>query len=113
MKLCQRHISDLIGAIRRKGMGHLISVNDAQASARCAKWLDGKTTADEFDPLVVSMLEINHKASLVTNLSVTAPCCPLCEVERRMQRYVASSWIDNVTDMMILICETNAVPVAA
>ena len=117
MKLCNSHWSDLVKAIKHKGLGRLISTHPEQAETRTRKWLAGTARPDDFDPLVVSTLEIYHKAAEMLGHAVTDRThghrCPLCEINRALQKQADAEWVDNVTDLMIVDCQTNNIAYAA
>lgn len=110
MKLCSAHSSDLSKALRRKGIAHLMRPERAVEFAQ--KWLAGTTTKSEFDPYVVATLEIAKKASDL-GVYVVPTCCPLCTVNAAYRKELAQSWVDNVTDLMLIVARTNDLKVAA
>lgn len=110
MKPCSAHSEDLLRTIRRKGMGALVRSDRAAEFAR--KWLLGTTTKEEFDPYVVATLEIASKAKELS-VYVVPGCCPLCTVEAAYRQPLAPDWIDNITDLMLIIARANALRVAA
>ena len=111
-KLCNKHIHELNFALKRKGLGHLISKSDEEARAKAMRWVQGTTPEGEFDPLVVSVLEIYKKAAdMVGQRAVDG--CALCLVHKELGHralYVddlAQSWIDNISDHMLATCLFN------
>lgn len=107
MKHCSRHLHELSDALRKKNLWRL--VQPERATELAGKWLAGHSRPDEFDPMVVSVLEINAKASqLCYGLSWAGSECPLCKVESVLQNSNAGEmWIDNVTDLMVVTAQVN------
>lgn len=105
MKLCSTHQHDLVRAVERKGMGHYVSKSAGEATLKARRWLQGTACAQEFDPFVVSVLEINKKVS--EQLGDVRGACPLCAVQHYMGSAADAEWIDNVTDLMVVTCQTN------
>lgn len=106
MKLCSGHLHDLSHAIKHKGLGRFINPERTTEFAR--KWLNGTASLHEFDPLVVSMLEINAKATQICGTHLINGSCPLCTVERVLApNPAAETWIDNVSDCMLLFAKVN------
>lgn len=112
MKLCTKHMTEVVEAINRKGMGGMIIQDSAEADLFAQRWLKGTAEAGEIDPLVVSCLEIYQKAFTIVGEYVNKPhFCALCEVERHLKRHEASTeWIDNCTDAVLAIVLANNVP---
>jgi len=113
MKLCSAHYTDLRRAIQNKGMSGLIR-DPATLRQRADRWLKGRAQeSDGFDPLMVATLEIYKKATeeVGTHLHMTKTngehYCPLCELPRVHGTAAPGAWIDNCTDMVLLICKTN------
>lgn len=109
MKVCSRHISDLNAAIRRKGMGRLISPTEAESKRRAELWLAGRSTPRDIDPLAIAVLEIASKAQQILPIALNGSAwCPLCEVVRILRKQDADEiWIDNCSDMMVVLCRVN------
>jgi hypothetical protein len=108
MRLCDKHIHELSHALSKKGMAHLCSLSDAQAKERGEKWLLGTAKWHEFDPLVVSVFEICKKAVDLFGQQRVANGCPLCKLPRITRIVgIADSWIDNVTDQMLVLALAN------
>lgn len=114
MKICTKHFAELREALTKKGMWQLVDLDPQVIEIKMNHWLTGKTTDEQFCPLVACMAEIRHKALEMMGPEQTwrrcqvGHACPLCEVEFYLQNSGAGKqWIDNVTDMMILLCETN------
>lgn len=113
MKLCSSHYVDLRRAIQHKGMANLIGDTTTLAE-RAQRWLHGAALpSDGFDPLMVSTLEMYKKAGelIGTHLNLPRPdgqhYCPLCEAGRAFGGKAADSWVDNCTDMVLIVCQTN------
>jgi hypothetical protein len=105
MKMCNTHMHDLHSAIKRKGMGSMVSGSAEEATRKARLWLDGRLeTPADFDPLVASTLEVFNKAKENVG-DLPDSVCPLCAVDRVLS--CATTWVDNVTDIMVLVCETN------
>jgi hypothetical protein len=96
----------LDAAIRKKGMGNLISLQDWEAKAKAKRWLEGTAPVGEFDPLVVAYLEINKKAFEMFNTHLRDEC-PLCAANRILKRNADKQWIDNISDLMYATCLAN------
>lgn len=114
MKHCSRHMSDLARAIRKKGMGHMITQSDVDIARKTQLWFQGALTAEEFDPLLVSILEINAKAvdllgtRLLEKKANGNEHCPLCSANQILKSTrMDISWIDNITDMMVIVALSN------
>lgn len=107
MKFCNTHGHDLLATIKRKGMGSHVSLSGEEASMKARKWLAGRLESPrDFDPYAVSTLEIFQKAK--DNFgSVPEHICPLCVAETTL--HCAATWIDNVTDAMVLVFEANGI----
>lgn len=111
MKFCARHLTDLTAAIRRKGMIGLCHDDPAIVRHLAKRWLRGasgsKPSVTDFDPRVVAMLEICQKAHDV-GLPRLAPACPICGAAKILQdNKVPDAWIDNVSDVLLLIAKVN------
>lgn len=105
MKICGRHSHDMLHALRRRGMQKLIRPEDSVTFAK--RWLEGLATKPEFDPFVVATLEIFKKCHDMS-IYVLEGGCPLCAVNVAFQKNDAdASWIDNVSDLMLLTAQTN------
>ena len=108
MKICNTHFADLRAALNKKGLGPLMENNDDRAVAEFAlRWLQGTASMEEFDPLVVSVLEITSHAKTMLGIDPQDPRCPLCAVDFYLGSRGAESWIDNVTDLMLLTAKVN------
>jgi hypothetical protein len=110
MKLCNTHAHDLIKALQQKGLGAYISTSEAEAALKARAWLYGMTTRGSFDPYVVCVLEVFAKTKGLVHEHVIGTACPLCVVDQRLELGAARAWIDNVTDLMILVCRANDFP---
>lgn len=105
MKFCASHFHDLDHTLKHKGMGRFI--NPAHAETFAQRWLDGTATILEFDPLVVSVLEIKAKTVQMGMVCLNGDC-PLCAANRALQNLdTADAWIDNISDLMLITCKTN------
>jgi len=106
MKHCARHFEDLYHMVKHKGMGSMVRPEQAEQFAHY--WLNGSAKVHEFDPLVVSVLEINKKAMELCGPAIKQGECPLCTIAKVLQRKdAAETWIDNVTDAMLIFCKMN------
>lgn len=83
---------------------------DAESVAIAAQqWMIGTMTLEEFNPLVACLLEIKGMAEKFGHPQL-ARTCPLCSVERRQRIHgMAASWIDSVTDSLLLLAKTNGI----
>ncbi len=113
MKMCSSHYTDLRRALQRKGMGGLIQ-DIGTIRGRADRWLKGRVIpSDGFDPLMVSTLELYKKAAENVGAHLHGQkangehYCPLCEVGRVHGNDTAGAWIDNCTDAVLIVCETN------
>lgn len=79
MKYCAGHMQELGAAIRRHGFWRYVDSNPAHIRGFTARWLLGKATKEEIDPLVVLMLEIGSKAVRL-GLRQNSQRCPLCAI---------------------------------
>ena len=106
MKICARHFSDLSEQVKHKGMGSMIRPERSELFAQ--QWLAGHARVHEFDPLVVAALEVNKKATELCGAAIINGSCPLCTVTKVLQNHTADqTWIDNVTDCMLLFAKVN------
>lgn len=105
MSLCARHSHDLSAVLRRKGLGALIRPEAARQSAEL--WLKGQTRPKDFDPYVVSALEIFSKCNQLS-IYVIKDACHLCTAAAALRKdELPDAWIDNVTDLMAITARTN------
>lgn len=105
MKYCTGHLHDLRKQLDRKGLSRLI--HPERAGEFGQRWVQGTAKAHEFDPMVVAMLEIGAKCRQL-GIEFTDRACPLCAVNVGLKRPdAASSWTDNVTDLMVVVAQTN------
>ena len=103
--VCARHSHDLLAACRKKGMGSLVRPERSRLFAE--RWLAGTATKPEFDPYVVAVMEIFSKCKQM-NIYVLPGACPVCTAAVAIQSVkTADSWIDNVTDLMLLTARVN------
>lgn len=113
MKHCIKHINELHAMIKRKGMGNMVIQDSTEADWFAKSWLAGTSGIEEIDPLVVSVLEIQQKAYTLIGEAVNKPdVCPLCAVEKLLQRDADEEWIDNVTDAVLAMIMANGVSTA-
>lgn len=117
MKICAKHFDGLRTALIKKGMWYLVDLDPVVLAVQMQHWLAGRTTDSTFCPLTASMAEIRTKAiELMGPEQMWRKCqgghaCPLCEVEHYMQNADAGEmWIDNITDVLVILCETNNIP---
>ena len=116
MKLCARHINELIRILKVKGLWHRVDTSPAAVQDRTRKWLNGVSTPAEIDPLVISVMEINRKAVETVGNTITMVKangehhCPLCEVNRFLKQNADISWLDNCTDAMVSLFLQNGIP---
>lgn len=115
MKLCSRHFEELRSALQKKGLWYLVSLEAQDLALSTQLWLDGDTTDAGFDPFVAAVCEIRHKALEIMGPENTwrrngSEPCPLCSVMKFLQNETAAEmWVDNVTDLMVLVAETNGI----
>lgn len=110
MILCPGHFEDLKQALTRKGLWYLVDTSPEALTRNIQAWLAGKTTDKQFDPLVGALCEIRQKL-VEMGAQQANSTCPLCQVNRILQTVTADqSWIDNVTDMMVLVAKVNDIP---
>jgi len=108
-QLCSKHQGDLADALRKKGLWSMCKTDASSVAMAAEQWLKGTGTCEEFNPLVACLLEIKGKAAQFGHPEL-ARTCPLCGVERRHQLTgMAASWIDNVTDSMLLLAKSNGI----
>ena len=106
--LCPRHSYDLLSMIKRKGMERHITQHTADVRRKTLLWLRGQSQPQDFDPYIVSSLEIIKKARDEYGAAHNGGC-PLCYVEHLLG--AADAWIDNVTDLMVVTCHANGLRV--
>ncbi len=113
MKICSRHFDALAAALKRKGLWYLCSTQHNQVAHDAAMWLQGRTTDATWNPVVVCLLEIYSKADQVLgDYCVSHPdSCPLCQMPKvfTSHKNLDDAWIDNITDMMVLVAITNGI----
>ncbi len=108
MRCCQNHFQEVRKAIIAKGMQKLLKHEDTRdIQIFATRWIVGYAAAQEFDPLIVAMLEINNHAHMMIGMAKEDPRCPLCLVEFTMGQKADQKWIDNVTDLMLLTAKAN------
>lgn len=106
LKMCTGHLHDLREQLRRKNLWRLHQPERAQLFAQ--QWLAGACAPHEFDPLVVSILEINKKVSeLCGQLVNGTTVCPICLASRHLMTDISVTWLDDVTDLMLLTAKVN------
>lgn len=105
-RLCSGHIHDLAEQVKRKGLWRFVRPENTEAFAK--RWLAGTATMQEWDPLCISVLEIQKKASDTFGRDFVNGSCPLC-VAAKIYRSVRipGAWIDNITDLMIIQARVN------
>lgn len=110
MKMCDNHMRALSKRITEKGMGNLMSDDPAEVTSRTRAWYAGRMSVEQFDPRVICHAEIFGKAKAL-GLNIPQDRCPLCFVEHvfnmRGERHGDDSWIDNVTDAVLLQAKVN------
>ncbi len=118
MKFCSRHMHDMGAAIRKKGMGHMITQSDVEVARKAQAWLAGTLPAHEFDPMIASILEVNAKAvdllgtRLLEQKNNGNHHCPLCSANQILKNpAIDTSWIDNVTDLMVITAHQNGLEI--
>ncbi len=79
MKMCQPHWDALRAAVESRGLGYLIAANSRDAHARAVSELQGKSEADDFDPLVAAHNMIWSKSIETFGLGIMGDFCPVCE----------------------------------
>lgn len=98
MKLCHTHLHDLLHMLRKKDLASMVSRDKNKAATFGRRWLAGAPISlREFDPLVVSIFEINAKAAQMIGISTG---CPLCAAAHHIRSDCDKLWIDSVTDLM-------------
>lgn len=116
MRLCSRHFADLRAALQKKGLWYLVELEPRHLAMRAQQWLDGNTTDETFDPFVAANMEIHVKAIELMGPEHNwkrngSEPCPLCKLNQFLCNDNADlSWIDNITDMMVLVAITNNIP---
>lgn len=107
-RLCNSHGHDLYSAVKRKGMAHRITTTEQGMKDVRDRWLTGTTPEGEFDPLVVATLEVFNKADEMFGKSWEKKSgCPLCAVDGILKQEAAKTWVDNITDLMLVTCIAN------
>ena len=117
MKICSRHLHDLMQSIRYKGMGYLVTNDPQEARQRAEMWLAGNLPIEKFDPMVGATFEIYGKASELCGEFIErhryngSEPCPLCLVPKYLHDAGAdTSWIENVTDALLVMAQVNHIP---
>lgn len=106
-QLCAGHQSALTKALQRKGLWKLCKTDAASVALAAEQWLTGTASQEDFNPVVYCLIEIKGKAEEFGHHPLSHEC-PLCCVERRNKlQGMAYSWIDNVTDTILLLAKTN------
>lgn len=110
MKTCSGHSHDLLNALERKGLRHLVKPERAQLAAQ--EYLRGDVTDASFDPYVAAVMEIQGKAADLRAVKPWDPIdtCALCAINLHTRNPIAAvSWIDNVTDLMHATALANGI----
>lgn len=104
-RLCATHSSALLEMVKRKGMGRYITQSTDSVRRKTKLWLTGQAQPYDFDPYIVAALEVAKKAREM--YGVQNGTCPLCAADHFLGFGAASTWIDNVTDLMVVTCQAN------
>lgn len=79
MDFCSRHLDEMGKCVKRHGFWRYVDSDPEHVRGFAARWLLGKATKDEIDPLVVLMMEIKSKAARMGQRP-DSPACPLCVI---------------------------------
>lgn len=110
MHYCTSHMHALRDKLRHIGLWYLVNTNPAVVKDRAQKWMKGTALREEFDPLVVIMLEINAKTKL-HSVYVLPGGCPLCAVNAaKLDHTLADKWIEGFADLAMQIAQKNHLP---
>lgn len=117
MKHCSKHMVELRDLLRKKGLGRYIGDDADLSKQRAQLWLQGLSSPGDFDPLVVSVLEIYQK---VTTMKLPIDelggqeRCPLCLLPHFLGVITASDmWMDNVTDAMVIVARAHGMRIGS
>ena len=106
-KMCAGHYHDLAAALRKKNLWFLVAQESSERERRAQEWLKGTAKFHEFDPLVVSMLEITQKCRMLVSGGLPMGCS-LCNAMKLLNdERVPEAWIDNITDLMVVTARIN------
>lgn len=107
--ICQPHLDTIIRELKRKGLYHLCAQTEHAINKRTAMWLKGTVQQHEFDPLIVTRLEIHAKAKrMLPALSVEH--CDLCAA-RTLGKDTDAIWISGFTDLQLEVAKRNNLPI--
>lgn len=110
MHYCTGHMTELRNKLREMGLWYLVDVNPAVVKRRAERWLAGNAYLEEFDPLVVMMLEINAKVTAL-QVYVAERGCPLCAVQvAKVDLTMADKWIEGFAEIVMEIARKNNIP---
>jgi len=110
MRTCSGHSHDLLNALEHKGLRHLVKPERATEAAK--EWLEGSVTDKGFDPYVGAVMEIQGKTVDLGAVDryKDKDTCALCAINAHTKNpMMATSWIDNVTDLMLAIALYNGI----
>lgn len=110
MRTCTTHMHAMRDKLRHMGLWYLVNLDPEVCKRRADLWMKGKALREDFDPLVVMMLEINNKAKL-HGVYVMPEGCPLCAMNAaRADHTSADTVIDGFADLMLSIAQKNHLP---
>lgn len=107
--ICQSHRDTITRELKRKGIYHLCAQQEEVINRRTAMWLKGNVMQHEFDPLIVTQLELRAKAKrMIPTLALGD--CPLCAA-RSMGNDTDAIWISGFTDLTLAVVKQNNLPI--
>lgn len=112
LHFCTKHLTDLIGGLRHRGMGKLLHCMEQpkEYSERFAKrWVEGTAAREEFDPLIVATLELNKKYVETWGPPMNGgDRCSLCWAgANAMSTKVPERWLEACCDQLAEIAKRN------
>lgn len=114
MNVCQEHWDLLRAAVEVRGMTHLVARSGQEAAADMVAQLEGRSSLDNWDPLMAAHWPLAGKIMERVGLAALAlDFCYLCaiqqsydwydkeDVERPPEALAPQGWVDSCMDAML------------
>lgn len=88
-------------------MWHKVSNDVATITMRARRWLAGKATEADFDPLMIATLELNHKT--LETVGFPGEHCPLCFAQYSLGAKIPDLWITKCLDSIEIAARSSAI----
>lgn len=102
MKHCNTHLQEIIEAVKKRGLGGMISVSPAEIMRCGILWLTGNVREkSDINPMAVIVYEIYQRAATHLPAYVQNPhkdYCPLCEANKHMGEGRDKMWVTGYAD---------------